>query len=84
MKRNMSLAIDLETQDRLKNLAKKKDVSVSRFIRDLIDKNYPMEDVSVVVLKIPKNLPADELRNWLAVRVDVLVKQLSAKDDTQK
>ena len=80
----MSLSMDLDIQDRLKIVAKKRDVSVSKLIRDLADKFLNEEDnVDMVVLKIPKDLrkEKDMLKSWIDQRVELIVKTLSSLKD---
>lgn len=77
----MSLSVDLEIQDRLKNVAKKRNVSVSKLVRDMVEKNLSTtdEDVDTVILKIPNGVKATELelRRWLTPRVENIVKALA-------
>ena len=80
----MSLSMDLDIQDRLKIVAKKRDVSVSKLIRDLADKFLNEEDnVDMVVLKIPKDLRKEKvmLKSWIDQRVELIVKTLSSLND---
>lgn len=76
----MSLSVDPEIQERLKVVAKKRNISVSKLVRDMVDKNLPVtdEDVDTVILKIPHSVKTSdqELRAWLNTRVDSLVKAL--------
>lgn len=77
----MSLSIDPEIQERLKSVAKKRNISVSKLIRDMAEKNLPAnenEEFDTVIFKIPKNVVADQkvLKEWLTVRVDAIVKAL--------
>ena len=76
----MSLSIDLEIQERLKTVAAKRNISVSKLIRDLVDKQLSSsdEEVDTVILKIPNTAKAseDELRNWLNARINSIVKAL--------
>jgi predicted transcriptional regulator len=76
----MSLSVDPEIQERLKKVAKKRNVSVSKLVRDMVDKNLSTtdEDVDTVIFKIPKGVQvsADELKKWLTLRVDAVVKAL--------
>lgn len=80
----MSLSVDLEIQDRLKKVAKQRQISVSKLVRDVIDKHLgpDVEDgtvVDTVILKIPATMKTnpEELRNWLQVRLEGIVKHLS-------
>lgn len=76
----MSLSVDPEIQERLKKVAKKRNVSVSKLVRDMVDKNLSTtdEDVDTVIFKIPKGVQvsSEELRRWLNLRVDAVVKAL--------
>lgn len=76
----MSLSIDLEIQERLKTVAAKRNISVSKLIRDLVDKNLSCteEDVDTVIFKIPNSakVSEEELRTWFQARVNSVVKAL--------
>lgn len=76
----MSLSVDPEIQERLKNVAKKRNISVSKLVRDMVDKHLPAsdEDVDTVILRIPHSVKTSDqdLRSWLNSRVDSLVKAL--------
>lgn len=76
----MSLSVDPEIQERLKNVAKKRNISVSKLVRDMVDKHLPVsdEDVDTVILRIPHSVKTSDqdLRSWLNSRVDSLVKAL--------
>lgn len=78
----MSLSVDPEIQDRLKKVAKKRNVSVSKLVRDTIEKVLgPDEDsVDTVILKIPAELKKDpaELEKWVQTRMMGIVKALTA------
>lgn len=76
----LSLSMDLDIQEKLKEVAKKRDVSVSKLVRDLADKFLNEEDnVDMVVLKVPKSLRKDavELRRWIDQRIELVVKTLT-------
>lgn len=77
----MSLSVDLEIQERLKKTAKKRNVSVSKLVRDMVEKNLSNtdEDVDTVIFKIPKSaqMNSEELRRWLNQRVDKVVATLA-------
>jgi hypothetical protein len=81
----MSLSIDLEVQERLKTVAKKRNISVSRLIRDMVEKNLSGtdENVDTVILRIPSDTKDTEqkLRDWLSVRVEGIVKALIKKNE---
>jgi len=76
----LSLSMDADVQEKLKTVAKKRDVSVSKLVRDLADKFLNEEDnVDMVVLKIPKELRKDsgKLREWIQQRTDMVIRTLS-------
>jgi hypothetical protein len=77
----MSLSVDLDIQEKMKAVAKKRNISVSKLIRDLVEKNLPNvdEDVDVVVFKVPVEMrvSSESLKQWLSVRVDAVVKALT-------
>jgi hypothetical protein len=74
----MSLHVDPDTQEKMKAHAKKKNVSVSKLIRDLVDKNLASVDdeVDTVIFKVPLAAKADleTLKNWFLVRVDAVAR----------
>ena len=77
----MSLSIEPEMQEKLKKYAKIRDVSVSKLIRDLVDKYLVAEeDVIPVILKIPTKLRGDEenLQKWIDMKATAIVRALSA------
>lgn len=78
---NMSLAIDSEFQEKLKKVAAKREISVSKLIRDTMEKYLPAgeEEVDTIILKIPSHIKTEKeaLRNWLIVRVNAIVEKLS-------
>jgi predicted DNA-binding ribbon-helix-helix protein len=85
--KNMSLAIDLDFQERLKKVAKQRNISVSKLIRDVVDKHLGPDGNDenlhdTVILKIPKQLKIspDELRSWLQVRFENIVNVLSKSE----
>lgn len=79
----MSLSVEPEMQELLKNSSKKMGCSVSSLVRDLVDKHIDLivndgEEIPVI-LKIPTNLRGnpDQLKEWLDSRVAGIVKALS-------
>ena len=76
----MSLSVDLEIQEQLKKVAKKRNVSVSKLVRDMVEKHLSSteEDVDTVIFKIPNSAKVTEhdLRNWLNPRIENIVKAL--------
>lgn len=84
----MSLSIEPEMQDLLKKYAKEEGVSVSKLIRDLVEKYLVKRDTLTVieqtdefipvVLKVPSNLRGDEkVKEWLKIRCDAVAQKLS-------
>lgn len=79
--KNMSIAINQETQDKLKEIAKKRNITTSKLIRDIVEKNLvaSSDDVDTVILKIPNSVKEsgeETLRNWLTVKVEAVIKAL--------
>lgn len=77
----MSLSVEPEMQDKLKRYAKTRDVSVSKLVRDLVDKYLVAEeDVIPVILKIPTKLrgDAENLQKWMDMKSAAIVKALSS------
>lgn len=77
----MSLSIESDMQDKIKEHAKTRKVSVSKLIRDLVEKYLiNEEDVFPIILKVPTKLKEDpdNLQKWLETRVEAIVKTLSA------
>ena len=76
----MSLAIDSEIQEKIKVIAKKRNISSSKLIRDIVEKHlsHSDEDVDTVVFKIPESAKKDraEPKNWFLIRVESVVKAL--------
>jgi hypothetical protein len=67
----------------LKSNAKKRNISLTALIKDLVEKQLPLsgEKVDTVILKIPKATTKDSqnLRTWLNLRVEAIVQALSKK-----
>jgi len=77
----LSLSMDTDIQEKLKSVAKKRNVSVSKLVRDLADKFLNEEDnVDMVILKVPKDLRKNDvaLKDWLSQRVEAVVGTLTA------
>jgi len=79
----LSLSIDNEFQEKVKKEAARKNISVSKLIRDIVEKNLPSEAdggvvYDTVILKIPSEAKssAEKLQEWLKPRVDSVVKNL--------
>jgi hypothetical protein len=66
--KNMSIALDIDFQEKLKALAKDKNVSVSSLIRETLEK-YLFTDINTVklILSLPKDVTSDSkrLELWL-------------------
>ena len=64
----MSIALDIDFQEKLKALAKTKNVSVSSLIRETLEK-YLFTDINTVklILSLPKDVTSDSkrLELWL-------------------
>jgi predicted DNA-binding ribbon-helix-helix protein len=72
----MSVALDADFQDKLKNLANSKGISVSSLIRDTLDKYLFAENNTVkIVFNVPKDLTADseKLGIWLNQKCHAIV-----------
>lgn len=84
----LSLSIDVEFQERVKKEAKRKNVSVSKLIRDIVEKSLPSDSDSdevydTIILKIPSDVKSssENLEAWLKPRFDAILKNLTnAKD----
>lgn len=75
-----NISIESSTRDFLKEYADKKQMSVSKVIKDLVDKYLISEgEVIPVILKIPLKLKGDQenLKKWLETRVISIVNALS-------
>lgn len=78
----LSLSIDVEFQERVKKEAKRKNVSVSKLIRDIVEKSLPSEGdliYDTIILKIPSDVKSspEKLQEWLTPRVDSIIKNLT-------
>lgn len=76
----MSLSIDPEIQEKIKVIAKKRNISSSKLVRDIVEKHlsHSEEDIDTVVFKVPEHVKknAKELEDWFLVRVKSVVKAL--------
>jgi hypothetical protein len=75
----VSLSLNPEMHQRLKRCAKQKGESVSKVVRDLIDKYLVSDDnVIPVILKIPVEFKGDskELEKWLEAKVAAILQVL--------
>jgi predicted DNA-binding protein len=79
----MSLSIDPEIQEKIKIVAKKRNVSSSKLVRDIVEKHlsHSEEDIDTVVFKVPATVKtnAKDLRDWFSVRVESVVKALTSE-----
>lgn len=80
----MSLSLDSDMYELVKSSSKKLGhKNVSQMIRDLISKYLDLlvndNDEIPIILKIPSNLKnnPEELKSWLSVRTEAVVKALS-------
>lgn len=79
----MSLSLDSEMHDRVKNASKKLGhKNVSQMIRDLISKYLDLlvndNDEIPIILKVPSDLKdPNELRTWMNQKTEAIVKALS-------
>lgn len=83
----LSLSIDTEFQERVKKEAKRKNISVSKLIRDIVEKSLPSDSddnnvYDTIILKIPSEakVTKEALNNWLSPRVDMIVSNLVKND----
>ena len=75
-KKVLSIAMDGDFQDKLKNLADAKKTSVSMLIRETLEKYLFAEKGTVkLVINIPKDVTSDEaqLANWLSLKCNAIV-----------
>lgn len=78
----LSLSMSQDMQEQLKKCAKKKNVSVSKLVRDLIEKYLVIDDEVVpVILRVPANLKGNEegLNQWLQAKVAAVSKALGVQ-----
>ncbi len=74
--KNMSVALDADFQDKLKNLATSKGISVSSLIRETLDKYLFADNNTVkIVFNVPKDLTTDseKLGIWLNQKCQAIV-----------
>lgn len=92
-KKVMSIAIEPELQEELKDYAKRKDVSVSSYVGDLIAKGIKLsvdedpivvgkpsdETVMPIILKLPQEYKGnkEKLTEWLATQTAAIINKLS-------
>lgn len=79
----MSLAMDLDFQEKVKLIAKKRNKSVSAFVRECLEKFIDSDDnpVYTVILKMPINLKndKDKMQDWLDIRFKSIIKTLASE-----
>ena len=80
----LSLSIDTEFQERVKKEAKRKNVSVSKLIRDIVEKSLPTDSEDgplhdTVILRIPNEIKdsREKLESCLKPRFDSIIKNLT-------
>jgi predicted DNA-binding protein len=84
----MSISIEPEMEDYIKDLAKEQGLSSSKFIRNLVEKHCvnkdkflvveKTEDIIPIVLRIPSNLKGSgKAEEWLMPRVKALINKLA-------
>jgi hypothetical protein len=80
----MSLSLDPEMHELLKNSAKKLGhKNVSQLVRDLVSRHMDLmvndKDEVPVIIKVPENLVSDEnrLRSWLRFKADAIADALT-------
>lgn len=76
----MSLSMDIDLQELLKQVAEKRKMSVSQLVRDLVKANLSTtgEEVVTVVWKVPLKLRETEqdLRRWFGDQTERVVKAI--------
>jgi len=83
----VSVSLEPEMHDLLKNSAKKLGISVSLLIRELVNKYLDLmvndSDEVPVILRIPSHLKsdADQLKQWLAVKTNAITTHLTSTAD---
>lgn len=85
--RVMSISVEPEMQELLKNSAKKAGKNVSSLIRDLVENHLALivnegEEIPIII-KVPVYLKDDEkgLREWLAAKTQAIIKKLCTVDE---
>lgn len=74
--RIISLAVEPECHELLKETADKKNISVSQLARELINKYLVVDkEITKIVLSIPKSVLSDSesLQKWLNIRTQAIV-----------
>lgn len=81
----LSLSIDTEFQERVKKEAKRKNISVSKLIRDVVEKSLPPDSTDgtvydTIILKIPSaaKSSSESLKAWLEPRINLIVENLTS------
>jgi len=80
MSKIMSFAIGDELQDKLRTYSKRKGLTYSQCVRELVDKFVVDDDTVIpVILKIPVELKGDSeaLRSWCEAKTNAIVDKLS-------
>ncbi len=69
-----------EFQDRLKVIAEKRGLSVSKMVRELLEKHFPPSgDVFTLVFTVPFELKADQekFKEWMVQRAVAVVEKMT-------
>jgi predicted DNA-binding protein len=69
-----------EFQDRLKVIAEKRGLSVSKMVRDILEKHFPPNgDVFTLVFTVPFELKGDEekFKEWMVARSIAVVEKMT-------
>ncbi len=77
--KNMSLAVDPDFKEKLDYYAKLRGVTVSKLVRDVVEKYLVSEeDVIPVILRVPKKLEKNKqgLEEWMAQKSAAIVNAL--------
>lgn len=80
-KKVLSIAMDSEFQDKVKELADKKKISVSSLIRETLEKYLFAEHATTkLVLNIPKDITdnQEKLQMWLQTKCGAILRHFSS------
>lgn len=80
-KKVLSIAMDSEFQDKVKELADKKKISVSSLIRETLEKYlFAEQGTTKLVLSIPKNVTEEstKLELWLQQRCQAILRHFNS------
>lgn len=81
VKANLNVLLDPDRLQRLKDYAKAHHTTVPKLVREFVDRYLTEDDVTPVLLKVPKSLVGKQpdLENWLAMRAVGIVKVLRSR-----